>query len=66
VLSEFEFLTKASHQLVEEWFAIVGDDISRNTISVDDVCPDEVDNVLFLDFFQRDRLSPLREIISGC
>jgi len=51
VLSEFEFLTEASHQLVEEWFAIVGDDISRHTLSVDDVCPDEIDNVFLLDFF---------------
>jgi len=51
VLSEFEFLTEASHQLVEKWFAIVGDDISRHTISVDDVCPDEIDNVFLLDFF---------------
>ena len=66
MLSEFEFLTEASHQLVEQWFCIVGDDILRHTISVDDVCLDEVDNVLFLDFFQRNRLCPLREIISGC
>jgi len=66
VLSEFEFLTEASHQLVEEWFSILGNDISRDTISVDDVCPDEVDNILFLNFFQRDRLYPLGEIISGC
>jgi len=42
VLSEFGFLIEASHQLVEEWFAVVHDDISRHTISVDDVCSDEV------------------------
>ena len=51
MLSEFEFLTEASHQFVEEWFAIVDNDISRQIISVDDVCPDEVGNVLLLDFF---------------
>jgi len=51
MLSKLEFLTKASHQFVEEWFAIVGDDISRNAISVDNVYLDEVDNILLLDFF---------------
>jgi len=50
-LSEFEFLTEVSHQLVEEWFAIIGDDILRYAILVDDVCPDEVDKVHLLDFF---------------
>ena len=49
MLSEFEFLTEISHQLVEEWFAIVSDDISRHPILVNDVCPYEVDNVLFRD-----------------
>ena len=51
MLSEFEFLTEASHQLVEEWFATVGDDISRHLILVDDVCLHKVDDLLLLDFF---------------
>ena len=51
MLSEFEFLIEASHQLVEEWFVVVSKDISRHIVLVDDVYPNEVNNVLFLDFF---------------
>jgi len=51
MLSKFELLTEASHQLVEEWFSIVGDDISRHALLVNVMCPDEVDNALLLDFF---------------
>ena len=51
MLGKLEFLTKVSHQLVEEWFAIVSDDISRHAISINEMRPNEVDHILFLDLF---------------
>jgi len=51
MLSILKFLAKASRQLIEERFTIVGDDMTRHAISVDDVCPDDVNNVFLLDFF---------------
>jgi len=39
--------------------------MSRHTTSIDDVCPNEGDSVLFLDFFLRDRLCLLGEIIGA-
>jgi len=51
MLSKLEFLIEASHQLVKEWFAIVGDDVSRYTIAIDDVSSNKISNILVLDFF---------------
>jgi len=51
MLTKLEFLTKASHQLVEEWLAIVDDDVWRHTISINDMFSNKIDNILLLDFF---------------
>jgi len=50
MLGKLEFLTKVSHQFVDERFAIIGDNISRYAILINDVRPNEVDDILFFNF----------------
>ena len=49
MLGKLELLTQASHEAVEEWFTVVGDDVPRYTIPIDNVRPYEVNDIfLFL------------------
>jgi len=50
MLGKFELLTQASHEAIEEWLTIVGDDVPRYVIPIDNVHPDEV-NDIFLFYF---------------
>ncbi|KAB2623661.1 hypothetical protein D8674_039667 [Pyrus ussuriensis x Pyrus communis] len=50
VLLELIFLVELVHESVGELFFIVGDDVARHTISVDDMLLDEIDNNFLLDF----------------
>ena len=47
MLGKLELLAQASHEAVEEWLTVVGDDVPRYTISPDNVCPNEVNDFLF-------------------
>jgi len=50
VLGELELLVEVTHQLVNEWFIIVCDDIPRHTISKNDVCSDKINHVVLFGF----------------
>ena len=50
MLFEFVFLVKFVHKSIGELFSIVGDDVARHTISVDDMFLDETDDGFLLDF----------------
>ena len=50
MLLEFVFLAELVHKLVGELFSIVGDDVARYTISMDDMLFDETDDSFLLDF----------------
>ncbi|XP_068304251.1 3-epi-6-deoxocathasterone 23-monooxygenase CYP90D1-like [Pyrus communis] len=50
VLLELIFLVELIHESVGELFFVVGDDVARHTISVDDMLLDEMDNSFLLDF----------------
>jgi len=45
-----KFLTKLSHQFVDERLAMICDNISRHAISIDGVHPNEVNSILILNF----------------
>jgi len=51
MLGKLEFSTKDSNQFVNKWFAIINGDIWRHAIVINDVCPNEVDNILLLPYF---------------
>jgi len=50
MLGKLELLAQARHEAVEEWFTVVGDDVHRYVIPIDNVHPYEV-NDIFLFYF---------------
>ena len=52
MLGKLELLAQASHEAVEEWFTVVSDDIPWYAIPIDNVHPDEV-NDIFLFYFPK-------------
>ena len=49
MLGKLKLLAQANNQAVEEGLTIIGDTVPRHTISTNDVCPYEVNRILFLD-----------------
>ena len=49
MLSELELLAEASHQVVQEGLSIIGDNVPRHTIPINNVRPYEVDHIFFFD-----------------
>jgi len=52
VLGKLELLTQASHEVVEEWLAVINDDVPSYAILIDNVHPDEVNDILLFYFPQ--------------
>ncbi|KAB2597520.1 hypothetical protein D8674_000440 [Pyrus ussuriensis x Pyrus communis] len=50
VLLELVFLAKLVHESIGELFSVIGDDVVRHTISMDDMLFDETGNSFLLDF----------------
>ena len=50
MVGKLELLAQASHEAIEELLTIVGDDIPRYTILVDNVRPNEVNDILLFYF----------------
>ena len=46
MLGKLEFLTQASNEAVEEWLIVVGDDVPRYAVPIDNVHPNEVNDIL--------------------
>ena len=46
MLGKLELLAQASHEAVEERFTVVGDDVPRYAIPIDNVSPYEVNDIL--------------------
>ncbi|KAM2608963.1 hypothetical protein TB1_037235 [Malus domestica] len=53
MLLEFVFLTELINESVGELFFIVGDDVARHTISIDDMLFDEMNDSFLSDFLDR-------------
>ena len=51
MLGKLEFLAKISYHFVEEWFAIVYDNLLRHAASIDDLCLNKATTAFFLTFF---------------
>jgi len=49
VLGKLKLLTQANQQAVNEGLTIISDNIPQHIISIDDVCPYEVDHIIFFD-----------------
>jgi len=65
VLGKLELLAQVSHEVGEEWLTVVSDDIPRYTISIDNVRPDEVNDIFLFYFPQWNCFHPFREVISS-
>jgi len=50
MLGKFELLAQASHEAIDEWLTIVGDDVPRYAITIDNVHSNEINNI-FLFYF---------------
>ena len=64
LLLELVFLAELVHESVGELFFVVGVDVARHTISMNDMLFDDTDNSFLLDFPYRYNFSPLGEIVS--
>jgi len=64
VLGKLELLAQVSHEAVEEWLTVVGGDVPRYAISIDNVRPDEVNDILFFYFPQWNWFCPFGKVIS--
>ena len=49
LLGKLKLFAQASHQAVEEGLTIIGDNVPRHTILIDNVCPYEVDRIFLFD-----------------
>ena len=49
MLGKLKLLAQASHPAVKEGLTIIDDNVPRHTISIDNVCPYEVDHIFFFD-----------------
>ena len=65
MLGKLELLAQASHEVIEEWLTIVGDDVPEYAKLIDNVCLDEANNVLFFYFRLWNCFCPFREVISS-
>ena len=63
MLLELVFLAELVHKSVGELFSVVSDNVTRHTISVDDMFLDETDDSFLLDFLLGYGFSPLGEVI---
>jgi len=65
MLGKFKLLTHASHEAVKEWLTVVGDDVPRYAIPIDNVRPYEVNDIFLFYFPQWNCFCPFGEVISG-
>jgi len=65
VLGKLKLLTQASQQAVDEEVTIISDNVPPHTISIDNVCPYEVDDIFFFDLARKNCFYAFREVISG-
>jgi len=64
VLDKLKLSAEVSHKLVDKRFTIVSHNVSGTAILVDDMCLNEIDDILLLDFSQRDCFCLFRKVIN--
>jgi len=64
VLAKLKLFAEGSHQLVDKWFVILSDNISRHAMSVDDMGSNKINKIFFFDFSQWDFFRPFGKIVS--
>jgi len=65
MLGKLELFAQASHEVVEEWLTIVSDDVPRYAIPINNVHPDEVNNIFLFYFLQWNCFCLFGELISS-
>ena len=65
MLGKLELRTQASHEVVEEWLAVINDDVPSYAILIDNVHPDEVNDIFLFYFPQWNCFCPFEEVISS-
>ena len=65
VLAKLKLLAQANYHAVDEGLTIISDNVLRHTISIDSVCPYEVDHIFFFDLPYWNCFRPFREVVSG-
>jgi len=65
MLGKLELLAWASHEAVEEWLTVVDDDVPRYAILIDDVHPDEVNDIFLFYFPEWNCFCPFGKVISS-